>query len=213
MFTVDVCERFLSIQGESTFAGVPCWFIRLAGCNLRCRYCDTRYANEPGLAISIDELVDECAEKRVPLVEITGGEPLMQDGFRFLASMLHERVGREKKVIVETNGSYDISVVPEGVAAVIDVKTPSSGHLGSFCMANLEKLRSYDEIKFVLSGVADYKWAKDFVDEHDLSVRCKAVLFSAVSGVLRPDILSEWIIGDGLNVRMQVQLHKVFGLR
>jgi 7-carboxy-7-deazaguanine synthase len=211
MATVSVCETFLSIQGESTYAGLPCFFIRLAGCNLRCRYCDTTYAYNPGLEAPIPDLVNACRDSRAAIVEITGGEPLLQPGFRELATALRDQGG--KPVLVETNGSRDISVIPTGVVAIMDVKCPASGESESMDPANLGRLRPQDEVKFVVSDRKDYEWAREFVKGHDLSRRCHAVLFSPVWGAVNARELGEWILADNLPVRVQVQLHKVMGLK
>lgn len=211
MTTVNVCETFISIQGESTFAGLSCFFIRLAGCNLRCRYCDTTYAYAPGSEAPIEQLVSESRAAKAAIVEITGGEPLLQPAFRELASALRDRGG--KPVLVETNGSRDISVIPTGVIAIMDVKCPGSGESESMDPANIGRLRPQDEVKFVLTDRTDYEWARDFVKRHTLASRCHAVMFSPVFGVLTAKDLGQWILEDGLSVRLQVQLHKVLGIK
>ena len=214
MDVIDVCETFVSIQGESSYAGSPCFFIRLSGCNLRCSYCDTVYAYEAGRMVAVDELVKECSESTVRLVEITGGEPLMQDGFSVLAAALCDLPG--KKVIVETNGSLDISKIPDGVISIMDIKCPGSGESASFDWMNIDRLSSNDEVKFVLSDRNDYEWSRDVVRKYRLNDICNAVFFSPVmsdssKGVV--DAVGDWIIDDGLDVRLQVQLHKVLGVR
>jgi len=211
MLTVNICEIFVSIQGESSYAGLPCFFIRLSGCNLRCCYCDTKYAWKPGRDVAISDIVRKCGDCNAGIVEITGGEPLLQDGFPPLAKALRDRSG--KKILVETNGSCDISLIPSGVVAVMDVKCPGSGGSEAFDPANIGRLRPYDEVKFVLSNRADYLWARDFVKRHRLHMRCNAVLFSPVSGKLNAGKLGEWIVKDGLPVRLQVQLHKMAGIK
>ena len=211
MATVSVCETFVSIQGESTYAGLPCFFIRLAGCNLRCRYCDTTYAYNPGLEAPIPDLVNAYRDSRAAIVEITGGEPLLQPGFRELATALRDLGG--KPVLVETNGSRDISAIPAGVVAIMDVKCPASGESEAMDPANLRRLRPQDEVKFVLSDRKDYEWAREFVRRHDLSRCCHAVLFSPVWGAVNARELGEWILADNLPVRVQVQLHKVMGMK
>ena len=204
---VEVVETFDSIQGESSFAGLTCHFIRLAHCNLRCRYCDTTQAYGPGRMVPVEQLVSEAAAARTAIVEVTGGEPLLQKGFPLLAARLHERAG--KPVLVETNGSQDISLVPRGGVSIVDVKSPGSGEGGSFDLANIARLRAHDEVKFVLCDRADYEWARGFVLDHGLVVRCRWVLFSAAQGLIELKRLGQWILEDGLPVRLQVQLHKI----
>lgn len=211
MCKVHVCETFVSIQGESSYAGLPCFFIRLSGCNLRCAYCDTRFAYDPGVEVDVNDLVQACLSANLPLVEMTGGEPLQQSAAAGLLERLKEKTG--KTVLVETNGSMDISVVPPGVIVVMDVKCPSSEEEGSFDIGNIDRLRSYDEVKFVISGEEDYIWAKNFVNKHDLTSRCHAVLFSPVWGCVDTGNIGSWIVRDMLQVRMQVQLHKLLGVR
>jgi len=209
--TVNVCETFVSIQGESTYAGLSCYFIRLAGCNLRCRYCDTTYAYVPGLDVPVPDLVAEFRASKAAIVEITGGEPLLQPGFRELAAALRDQGG--KPVLVETNGSMDISAIPAGVIAIMDVKCPGSGVSEAMDPANIGRLRPQDEVKFVLSDRQDYEWAGDFVRRHNLPTRCHAVLFSPVFGKLPAKEVGQWILDDGLPVRVQVQLHKALGMK
>lgn len=210
MDTVDVCESFVSIQGESSFAGSVCFFIRLSGCNLRCRFCDTAYAYEPGRKVPVDELVAEWQDSGAAIAEVTGGEPLLQPGFRALAEGF-VLVG--KPVLVETNGSLDISVIPRGAVTIMDVKCPGSGENGSFDPHNIGRLRREDEVKFVIGDEADYRWARDFVIRNRLERLCNAVFFSPVHGVMDGRKLGEWIVRDGLGVRLQVQLHKVLGMK
>jgi len=211
MATVNVCETFVSIQGESTYAGLSCYFIRLAGCNLRCRYCDTTYAYAPGLDVPVPDLVAKCRASKAAIVEITGGEPLLQPGFRELAAALRDQGG--KPVLVETNGSMDISAIPAGVVAIMDVKWPGSGVSEAMDSANIGRLRPQDEVKFVLSDRQDYEWAGDFVRRHSLATRCHAVLFSPVFGKLPAKEVGQWILDDGLPVRVQAQLHKMLGMK
>jgi len=211
MAVVEVCERFVSIQGESTWAGLTCFFVRLAGCNLRCGYCDTPQVFEAGTEMPVTELVAEAAAAQCAIIEITGGEPLLQPAFRELAVGL--RGSCNKPVLVETNGTQDISIVPEDVITIMDVKCPGSGFPDSLDLANLSRLRPHDEVKFVLSDQSDYEWAKDFITQHDLLPKCHAVHFSPVHEVLEAKQLAEWIVKDGLGVRLGVQLHKVVGVR
>ena len=207
MCVLKVCETFTSIQGESSYAGASCFFIRLAGCNLRCTYCDTERACAEGLEVPLDGLLAEASAAPVDLIEITGGEPLLQEGFKPLATALRDRAG--KRVLVETNGSRDLRDVPDGVTAIVDVKCPGSGEVTSFLAGNVESLRSYDEVKFVLTDRADFDWAADFVRRHRLPSRCAHVFFSPAWGRLPARDLGEWLLGNALGVRLQVQLHKV----
>jgi len=211
MSAVTVHEYFTSLQGESTYSGLPCFFVRLTGCNLRCTYCDTKYAYEGGEPVEIDVLVEEARRSPAPIVEITGGEPLMQDGFQELALRLRDDTA--KRILVETNGSLDISVIPDKVVAIMDVKCPGSGHSHFMDWDNIERLRPYDEVKFVLGTRNDYEWAKALINEDDLIARCHAVFFSPVEGILESCELAEWLAEDGFPVRLQVQLHKVIGVK
>jgi 7-carboxy-7-deazaguanine synthase len=210
--TVRVSEVFTSIQGESTWAGLPCFFVRLTGCNLRCVYCDTTHAYTGGRDTSVSRLVREFSKGNAALAEITGGEPLAQRGFRKLAEGLRDG-GGGRPVLVETNGSLDISVIPDGVIAVMDIKCPGSGEASAMDLANLRRLRPDDEVKFVITDQKDFKWAVKLVKRHKLSERCHAVLFSPVAGVLAPGQLASWVMDSGLKVRVQVQLHKVISVR
>ena len=216
--SLQVCETFVSIQGESTFAGWPCFLIRLTGCNLRCSYCDTTYAFTGGQPKSIPQLVDEFLALGLTLVEVTGGEPLIQPGAPALLKALQSaRPGAV--VLVETNGSRDISLVPPGIIAIMDVKCPASG-VGrtsgtgnAFDWKNLERLRSQDEVKFVISDRADFDWAVRIVNEHHLASKCHAVLFSPVLGRVEPAALAEWLLASRVPARLNLQLHKLAGLR
>jgi 7-carboxy-7-deazaguanine synthase len=208
---INVAETFLSIQGESTYAGSVCFFIRLAGCNLRCRYCDTTEAWTGGEAVAMEDLVRMACESRAPVAEITGGEPLLQPAFPDFVRLLRERfVGA---ILVETNGSLDISAIPPGVVAIVDFKCPGSGEAAATEWENVARLRPGDEVKFVLTSRADYDWAASQVRRHGLDKRCHAVLFSPVPGSLAAADLAAWLCADRLPVRLQVQLHKVLGLK
>jgi 7-carboxy-7-deazaguanine synthase len=203
MLTVN--EIFHSIQGESTHAGRPCVFVRLTACDLRCSWCDTPYAFTEGHKMSVDEVLDRVREYNCDVVEITGGEPLLQkDVYPLLDRLLDE--GRT--VMIETGGHLSAEEVPAGVVRVMDVKCPGSGEAGSMHWPNLDRLRASDEIKFVIKDRADYEYARGVVAERDLSTRCAAVLFSPVHGVLSPKELAEWILADRLPVRLQLQAHK-----
>lgn len=199
-----VSEIFESIQGESSFAGLPCAFIRLAGCNLHCRYCDTRYALEGGEEMSVEQTLDKALPYTWRLVEITGGEPLIQEETPKLAAALLER-GRQ--VLVETNGSLDISRLPAGVVRIMDIKCPSSGESNRVLWENIWKLTPDDEVKFVIANRLDYEWARGIIRER-FDVTETKILLSAVFGELPPRALVEWMLQDGLNVRFQPQIHK-----
>ncbi|HEX9698020.1 MAG TPA: radical SAM protein [Acidobacteriota bacterium] len=203
--SLAINEIFVSIQGESTWAGRPCVFLRTTGCPLRCRWCDTEYAFFEGRRWRLEALVEEACRHDIPLVEITGGEPLAQPGTPALAAALQRR---GKTVLVETSGSFDISVLPEGCHAIMDLKCPSSGEGARNDLANLDRLRPGDEIKFVIGTRDDYEWAADMVRERRLTAGW-AVLFSPVWKELDPNRLAQWILHDRLEVHLQLQLHKI----
>ena len=203
MLTVN--EIFHSIQGESTHAGRPCVFVRLTACDLRCSWCDTPYAFHEGGRMTVEDVVLRVREYGCDVVEITGGEPLLQkDVYPLMRRLLEE--GRT--VMLETGGHLSVDEVPDGVVRVIDVKCPGSGESGKVHWANLDRLRPTDEVKFVINDRADYEFARDVVARHHLIGRCAAVLFSPVHAVLPPKALAEWILADRLAVRLQLQAHK-----
>jgi 7-carboxy-7-deazaguanine synthase len=203
MLTVN--EIFHSIQGESTHAGRPCVFVRLTACDLRCSWCDTPYAFTEGRKMSVEDVVSRVREYNCDVVEITGGEPLLQkDVYPLMERLLDD--GRV--VMVETGGHLSVDQVPAGVVRVIDVKCPASGEAEKVHWPNLERLRASDEIKFVIKDRGDYEYARETVARHDLVPRSRAVLFSPVHGVLDAKQLAEWILADGLSVRLQLQAHK-----
>jgi len=202
--SLKVNEIFYSIQGESTFVGMPCVFIRLTGCNLRCRYCDTKYAYEEGRYLSIAEILDEVKTYQCNLVEITGGEPLIQKDVPLLSTAL---IKRGIKVLLETNGTLDIDLVGQKVVRIMDIKCPGSGEVDHTDWYNINKLRQSDEIKFVISDRQDFNWACDVLKNYNLSNTAK-VLFAPVHGQLVPSQLAEWILQAQLPVRLQIQLHK-----
>lgn len=204
MDRLNICEIFVSIQGESTYAGTPCIFIRTSGCNLRCSYCDTSYSYDEGMEVGIGEVIAKVKEIGFKTVEITGGEPLLQEGVSELAGRLLDAGYR---VLIETNGSRDIGDVDPRAVIVLDVKTPGSGMSERFLSSNLLSLKPEDEVKFVITNREDYEWARDFVKRHSLEGKCK-VLFSPAYGMLDPRSLSKWIIDDRLEVRFNLQLHK-----
>ncbi len=213
-----ITEIFKSIQGEGTRAGLPCVFVRLTGCNLRCVWCDTEYAFYGGTKYSLDEVVGQVralagtGDARVPLVEITGGEPLLQPETPALAERL---LLLGYTVMIETSGERSVGVLPSEVVKIVDVKCPGSGESGTFDLANLEVLDRKDEIKFVIASRRDYDFAREFMERHGLAARVHAVLFSPVFADpadrwpgLNSRELAEWILSDGLPVRLGLQLHK-----
>lgn len=199
-----VCEIFTSIQGESTYAGVLCSFIRMTGCNLRCSYCDTKYAYAEGIELSEDEIINRIKNAGVNLVEITGGEPLLQAGVLPLAKRL---LDAGYKVLIETNGSRDISHVDRRAVIILDIKTPGSGMSEENLLSNIEYLKPTDEVKFVITGRNDYDWAKAFIEKTSLSGKC-TILLSPSFGAIDPKHLAAWIIEDRLEARLNLQLHK-----
>jgi len=202
---LTVNEIFHSIQGESTHTGRPCVFVRLTACDLRCSWCDTPYAFTEGRKMTIDAVLARVDEYGCDLVEITGGEPLLQpDVYPLMQRLLEE--GRT--VMLETGGHRSVEQVPAGVIRVIDVKCPGSGEADKNHWPNLEQLRAADEVKFVIVDRADYEYARGVVARYDLADRSAAVLFSPAHGVLPPKTLAEWILGDRLPVRLQLQAHK-----
>jgi 7-carboxy-7-deazaguanine synthase len=203
--SLSVCEIFCSIQGESSYAGLPCAFIRLAGCNLRCRYCDTPYAQEKKAPeMELDAILDRVEAYGIKLVEVTGGEPLWQEDTPALVDALL-KLGHG--VLVETNGSLDISVLPEGSVRVMDIKCPSSGESANVLWDNLWKLRPEDEVKFVISDRHDYEWTLGIISERFGHTKTK-ILLSAVFGELPPGKLVKWMLADRLQARFQLQMHK-----
>jgi 7-carboxy-7-deazaguanine synthase len=200
-----VSEIFRSLQGEASRAGLPCTFVRLSGCNLRCDWCDTKYAWEDGEEMSLDDVLARVRELGCKRVEVTGGEPLVQPNAPALIRRLCE-AGCE--TIVETNGSLDISVVDPRAARIVDFKCPASGSADKMLWGNVAHLAKRDEVKFVLADRADYEFARGKLAEHDLPARCP-VIFSPVHGRLDPAELAEWILADGLDVRLGLQLHKL----
>ena len=203
MLTVN--EIFHSIQGESTHAGRPCVFVRLTACDLRCTWCDTTYAFYEGHKMTVDEVVDRVRSYGCDVVEITGGEPLLQ---KEVYPLMQRLLDDGRTVMIETGGHLSVDAVPDAVIRVIDVKCPGSGEAEKNHWANLEQLRPTDEIKFVIKDRADYEYARDIVTRHNLAARCKAVLFSPVHGVQDAKALAEWVLADRLPVRVQLQTHK-----
>lgn len=209
---LNISEIFYSLQGESTYAGLPCVFIRLSGCNLRCNYCDADYTWEEGETKGIESILSEINHFDCDLVEVTGGEPLIQE---MTPGLLAALLKRGKKVLLETNGSIALDRVPDDVVAIVDVKCPDSGSQDSFHPDNIDLIRQRVqrragscELKFVLSSQKDYQWARDFVLLHGLTPLLP-VLFSPVQTELAPPDLAAWIMEDGLAVRLQLQLHTI----
>jgi 7-carboxy-7-deazaguanine synthase len=200
-----VNEIFLSIQGESTRAGLPCAFVRLTGCNLRCNWCDTDYAFDEGRKMTVAQVVEQVEAFRCPLVEITGGEPLLQERVYPLIGSLLER---GHTVMIETSGASDVSRLDPRVIKIMDLKCPGSGESEKNLWSNLEHLTARDEIKFVIGDRADYEWAREVVATRALAARVHAVLFSCVFGRLEPARLAAWMLHDGVPARLQLQIHK-----
>jgi 7-carboxy-7-deazaguanine synthase len=203
MLTVN--EIFHSIQGESTHTGERCVFVRLTACDLRCSWCDTPYAFYEGRKMSLEDVLARVERFDCPVVEITGGEPLLQKETPALMSAL---LARGKTVLVETGGHISLARVPAGVIRIMDVKCPGSGESHRMDWTNIDRLAPTDEVKFVLKDRADYEYARAVVVERNLAARVNAVLFSPVHGVLDPRLLAEWVLADRLPVRVQLQVHK-----
>jgi 7-carboxy-7-deazaguanine synthase len=217
---MQITEIYKSLQGESTHAGLPCVFVRLTGCNLRCSWCDSEYTFQGGHKMTAEEVWDEVMRlsPNGGLVEITGGEPLLQE--RELMPLMRQLLEGGYRVLLETSGERPLERVPAGVIKIVDVKCPDSGEAYTFHTENLEALTAHDEVKFVLSGRADYEFARDFTDRHRLAERVNAVLFSPAfrkdaTGardsshcLLDPRELAEWMLADGVPARLGLQLHK-----
>jgi len=202
---LKVNEIFYSIQGESSFSGIPFVFVRLAGCNLRCSYCDTKYAYEDGEEFTVEYILKEVKKIKCNYIEITGGEPLIQVDTPFLVDSL---IDKGFTVLVETNGTKDISVVSDKATIIMDIKCPSSGESDKIDWYNINRLDSKDEVKFVIAEKSDYDWAKEVIAEKNLKGKVK-LLMSPVKERINPDLLADWILEDNLNVRLQLQLHKI----
>lgn len=216
---MQIIEIYRSIQGESSFTGIPCIFVRLAACNLRCAWCDSEYTFTGGRKMSSEE-VEQEAVRLAPrgLVEFTGGEPMLQE--RELIPLMQRLLVRGYTLLLETSGERPLENVPAAVHKIVDVKCPGSGEGGTFRMSNLATLTAADEVKFVLADRADYEFARDFIRQHGLDTNAGGVLFSPVflknpsqerdtsNCQLDPRLLAEWILKDGLNVRLGLQIHK-----
>ena len=203
--TLTVNEIYHSIQGESTWAGCPCVFVRLTFCDLRCNYCDTEYAFYEGQKKTLDQIVADVAGFQCPLVEITGGEPLLQKNVLPLMSMLCDA---GYTVLLETSGAHDIAPVDSRVHRIMDLKTPGSGEVEKNLWSNIDHLTSRDEVKFVIGSREDYDWSREKIQRFGLTRRCHAVLFSPIFGRIDPRQIVEWILTDRLDVRFQLQMHK-----
>ncbi len=215
---MQITEIYASIQGESSFAGLPCVFVRLTGCNLRCSWCDSEYTFTGGRRMSLDEVEAEVRRhEAIRLVEITGGEPMLQE--REVVPLMQRLVDAGYTVLLETSGERLLANVPHEIHKIVDVKCPHSGEPDTFQMENLDALTSHDEVKFVISDRVDYEFARAFTREHKLTERAAAVIFSpafrqtatgrtAENALLDPRQLVEWILADGLNVRFGLQIHK-----
>ncbi|MCP4177056.1 MAG: radical SAM protein [bacterium] len=208
MKTLIISELFLSIQGESTYLGRPCYFIRLAVCNLNCSYCDTKYSLDETCSkeYEISELVGKALESGVKLVEITGGEPLLQENVTLLAELL---LKEKFTVLIETNGSISISNLPSKVIKIIDCKCPSSGMKDEMLFENFDLLTKNDEVKFVISDEHDYKYAINIINCYKLNKKTEKILFSPVADKLSPKLIAEWMVRDKIPAILQLQLQKI----
>jgi 7-carboxy-7-deazaguanine synthase len=203
---MQITEIFKSIQGESSYAGLPCIFIRLTGCNLRCTWCDTEYSFHGGETMTLEQVMKRVDDFGGRLVEITGGEPLLQ---KEVYPLMDRLLAENYQVLLETSGERPINNVPREVVKIVDVKCPDSGEADTFVMANLDSLAPHDQIKFVVGTRRDYEFARGFTREHDLGGRVAAVFFSPVDGSINLPEMAQWIIDDQLgNVRFGSQLHK-----
>jgi 7-carboxy-7-deazaguanine synthase len=202
---LTVNEIYQSVQGESTWAGLPCVFVRLTFCDLRCTYCDTEYAFYEGNKMTLEEIVDKVRDFGCPLVEVTGGEPLLQPNCVPLLARLSDA---GFTVLLETSGSHDIAPVDARVHRIMDLKTPSSGECGRNLYANIAHLTERDEVKFVVGSREDYEWTREKMREHDLAAKVRAVLLSPVFGKISPSDIVAWMLEDKLPARFQLQMHK-----
>lgn len=201
-----ITEIFYSIQGESSFAGLPCIFVRLTWCNLRCSWCDSEYTFTGGTEMSVDEVIEKVRGYNCKLVEITGGEPLVQK--RECCELVRRLCDEGFTVLVETGGGLDASVLDERAIKILDVKCPGSGEADRNFWPNLERLNPVDEIKFVIRDRADFNFALEIIDKYNLSERQPHLLFSPVWGAVELKDLANWILNSGVRARMQLQLHK-----
>lgn len=202
--SLKVTEIYESIQGESSLTGLPCTFIRLSGCPLRCRWCDTAYSFDGGSDKSISEIIEEVSKLGPKLVELTGGEPLAQEK---CADLCHELVDAGFRTMIETSGSYDISVLPKETHIVMDLKCPDSGMADKNLMTNLEHLKKSDDLKFVVASYEDFLWADALVRKENLDQRVN-VLLSPAFGLVKPDELVAWMLETKISARLNLQIHK-----
>ncbi len=218
---MQITEIYKSLQGESTYAGLPCVFIRLTGCNLRCTWCDSEFSFYGGQKMTLEEVLSEVASLSPAggLVEITGGEPMLQE--RKVIPLMEQLLDADYRVLLETSGERPLARVPKQVIKIVDVKCPHSGEPDTFALENLQSLRPHDEVKFVLTGRTDYEFARDFVMKHGLAERVHAILFSpafekTASGardtshcLVDPQELAQWILDDDVPARLSLQIHKL----
>ena len=202
--SLKVNEIYYSVQGESTHVGRPCIFIRLTYCNLRCTYCDTKYAFYEGIDIEIPEIMAEIKQWNCNLVEVTGGEPLFQDE---CVHLLNELTHQNYEVLLETGGSLSISDVPIEIVRIVDFKCPSSGMEKKNLWSIVNDLQPHDEVKFVIGDREDFDWAKEMLNKYSLNEKC-SILFSPTFGKIDPSLIVEWILEGDIPVRMQLQMHK-----
>jgi 7-carboxy-7-deazaguanine synthase len=202
---LTITEIYASIQGESSFAGQPCTFVRLTACDLRCAWCDTVYAFTEGRKQPLEDIVAEVRQVGLPLVELTGGEPLLQKN---VIPLMQRLLDEGYTVLLETGGHVSIAAVPAGVHRIVDVKCPGSGESGSMHWDNLDLLTPRDEVKFVIADRTDFEYAREVTTTHDLAQRCAAVHFSPAWNLVDPAHLAEWILEARLPVRLQLQQHK-----
>lgn len=202
---LTINEIYLSVQGESTWAGLPCVFVRLTGCDLRCTYCDTEYAFFEGKKRPLQEIFDEVLGFDCSQVEITGGEPLLQ---RNVLPLMAALCDAGKTVLIETSGAHDISKVDPRVHRIMDLKTPSSGECARNLFSNIGHLNQNDEVKFVLGSREDYEWTREQIRAHALDTRVRAVLLSPIFGKIEPRDIVEWMLADKVPARFQLQMHK-----
>jgi 7-carboxy-7-deazaguanine synthase len=217
---MQITEIYKSLQGESTYAGLPCVFVRLTGCNLRCTWCDSEYTFQGGRKMTVEAVRDEVARLNPQggLVEVTGGEPMLQE--KEVVPLMQFLLNEGYTVLLETSGERPLQLVPAGVVKIVDVKCPDSGEPETFRMDNLQTLTRRDEVKFVLSSRVDYEFARDFCERHNLAWRVNAVLFSPAfrkdatgardssQCLLDPQELAEWMLNDNVSARLSLQLHK-----
>lgn len=205
MANLTVNEIYLSVQGESTWAGLPCVFVRLTFCDLRCTYCDTAYAFYEGKKRPVDAVLAEVLAIDCPLVEITGGEPLLQ---KSVLPLMQQLCDAGRTVLIETSGAHDIAAIDSRVHRIMDLKTPSSGECSRNLFSNIASLTKKDEVKFVLGSREDYLWAREQIQTHQLGDRVNAVLLSPVFGKINPQDIVAWMLEDKLPARFQLQMHK-----